>query len=70
MEQIMLVILENYAYLQMNLECVKEKPDSLPQQRWLQEELKADRGSSIQDISDKVISLPIRLTSPGMDKTM
>ncbi|KAI6695927.1 hypothetical protein NL676_023637 [Syzygium grande] len=69
-DKIMLVMLENYAYLQMNLEYAKEKPDSLPQQQWLQEELKADRGSSIQDISDKVISFPIRLTSPGMDKTI
>lgn len=66
----MSAMLENYAYLQMNLEYAKEKPDSLPQQQWLQEELKADRGSSIQDIGDKVISLPLRLTNPDMDKTM
>jgi len=70
MQQIMSVMLENYAYLQMNLEYAKETPDSLPQQQWLQEELKADRGSSIQDISDKVISLPICLTNHDMDKTM
>ncbi|XP_030536470.1 protein SEMI-ROLLED LEAF 2 isoform X1 [Rhodamnia argentea] len=69
-DKIMSVMLENYAYLQMNLEYAKEKPDSLPQQQWLQEEPKADRGSSIQDISDKVISLPIRWTNPDMDKTI
>ncbi|XP_010069301.2 protein SEMI-ROLLED LEAF 2 isoform X2 [Eucalyptus grandis] len=69
-DKIMSVMLENYAYLQMNLEYAKEKPDSLPQQQWLQEELKADRGSSIQDISDKVISLPICLTNHDMDKTI
>ncbi|KAF8014136.1 hypothetical protein BT93_H0085 [Corymbia citriodora subsp. variegata] len=70
MEQIMSVMLENYAYIQINLEYAKEKPDSLPQQQWLQEELKADRDLSIQDISDKVISLPIRLTNPDKDKTI
>lgn len=69
-DKIMSVMLENYAYLQMNLEHAKEKPDSLPQQQWLQEELKAERGSSIQDRSDKVISLPICLTNPDMDKTI
>ena len=63
----MLVMLENYACMQMH---AKEKSESQHQQYWVQGEAKADQSALLPDVSDKVASLPIHLSNTDMEDTV